>query len=75
MDIPLENLIFKKINDNTGSTILSLMSFFERIMFLIITGVMNFFSLSAIQAIFGFSLFIIGVYGLSLLILKEAKLR
>lgn len=62
MDIPLENLIFKKINDNTGSTILSLMSFFERIMFLIITGVMNFFSLSAIQAIFGFSLFITVLY-------------
>jgi len=72
MDIPLEDLIFKKIRANIGSTILSLMSFFERIMFLIISGVLNFFSLSAIQTIFGFSLFITGFYLIAFLVGRKA---
>ncbi len=70
MDIPLENLIFKRIDDNTGSTILSLMSFFERIMFLIIAGIMTLFALSAMQTILGFSFIITFMYVL-LYILKK----
>ena len=62
MDIPLESLIFKKIDDNIWSTVLSLMSFFERFMFLIIVWFMNIFSLSAMQTIFSFSLVIIAIY-------------
>jgi hypothetical protein len=45
MDIPIEERVFSKITDNSGSTILSLVGFFERLMFLCIAVIMNIFLL------------------------------
>ena len=55
MNIPIENEILSKVNDKTGSTVLSLVWFFERWMFLLMTISMIIFSINWIHAILYFS--------------------
>ncbi len=55
MSIPIEKEILSKVIDNTASTALSLVWFFERWMFLLMTTTMIIFSINWIHAILYFS--------------------
>lgn len=62
MDILIENTVFENISDNSGSFIISLLGFFERMIFVLIVWVMTIFDLRAIETIWIFSLILWGYW-------------
>lgn len=62
MDIPVEDKILNIVTDNTWSTVLSFVGFYERVGFMIITCLIEFFHLPAFSVLWWASIFLLGAY-------------
>ena len=71
MDIPLEEKILHSIDDKSWSTILSLLWFFERIVFLLIAVVMIVLHVQWVNVIFFWSWIVVLIYILMLILPKN----